>query len=195
MTREKGYLDGGTTGGHLAMTYQKTATQFALTLILLASATTIAMAQVDSAAAEAGASQSASIPTNAEVEQLASKLFNKVMSPYCPGRTIANCPSPGAADLQVTIKDKLQDGESPDEIEEELYATFGDELRAIPRARGFNLLAWILPGLFFGIGLVILTRWLRGLGVEPTPAIAGDASGLNTEDSERLKRELEELEN
>ncbi len=132
------------------------------------------------------------LPTRAEVEQEASKLFNKVMSPFCPGRTIANCPSPQAAELQVAIKDRLTDGESPDAIEEELYATFGDEMRAIPRARGFNLLAWAIPGLFFVLGLVVLARWLRGLGPAPSPASTG-AAQLDPELDERLKQELEAI--
>ena len=132
------------------------------------------------------------LPTRAEVEQEASKLFNKVMSPFCPGRTIANCPSPQAAQLQVAIKDKLSNGESPEAIEEELYATFGDELRAIPRARGFNLLAWGIPGLFFVLGLVILSRWLRGLGPTPSTQSAG-AAQVDRELDERLKKELEAI--
>jgi cytochrome c-type biogenesis protein CcmH len=130
-------------------------------------------------------------PTRIDVEQEASKLFNKVMSPFCPGRTIANCPSPQAAELQVTIKDRLAEGESPAQIEEELYAAFGDEIRAIPRARGFNLLAWGIPILFFGLGLVVLVRWMRGLA--PTAAAASTSSG-DAEMDERLKKELENIE-
>ncbi len=128
-----------------------------------------------------------------QVEQEASELFNKVMSPFCPGRTIANCPSPQAAELQVTIKEKLSEGDSPEQIEAELYATFGDDIRAIPRARGFNLLAWVVPGLFFVLGVFMVGRWLTGL----KPAVAGAnsaaAAGAGSEFDERIQQELAEI--
>jgi len=162
--------------------------------IAIAIAWLAASGSLSIAAAQADTAAQAQTPvsTRAEVEQEASKLFNKVMSPFCPGRTIANCPSPQAAELQVTIKERLQRGESPDSIEEELYATFGDEMRAIPRARGFNLLAWAIPGLFFALGLAVLARWLRGLGPTAAPAGAAPVS-IDAAMDERLEKELEEI--
>jgi cytochrome c-type biogenesis protein CcmH/NrfF len=143
---------------------------------------------VDSAIA-----QQANPVVDPQVEQEASELFNKVMSPFCPGRTIANCPSPQAAELQVSIKEKLSEGESPEQIEAELYATFGDDIRAIPRARGFNLLAWVVPGLFFVLGVFVVGRWLAG----PKPAIAGASSvteaGVETGVDERVQQELAQI--
>ncbi len=131
---------------------------------------------------------------NLRVEQEASKLFNKVMSPFCPGRTIANCPSPQAADLQVTIREKLSRGDSPEQIEAELYATFGDDIRAIPRARGFNLLAWVVPGVFFLLGLLILSRWLPRMR-EAASSSAGPAAAASVEPelAERIQQELSEI--
>lgn len=168
--------------------------QVAATMMgLVACAAVAARAQTPAdTAADSSSGAPAAVPTHAEVEQQAAELFGKVMSPFCPGRTIANCPSPQAADLQIAIKDKLANGESPDEIEAELYTTFGDDIRAIPRARGFNLLAWAVPVLFFGLGVVVLVRWLRGLA-PAAPAVADQGTVTQGELDERLKRELTEL--
>jgi cytochrome c-type biogenesis protein CcmH/NrfF len=126
------------------------------------------------------------------IDTEASKLFNKVMSPFCPGRMIANCPSPQAQELQAAIKDKLRAGESPDAIEQELYATYGDDIRAVPQARGFNLLAWGVPGFFFVVGAVVLARWMRPRW--PSTAPAGRSVPLLAAEVEaRLENELSEI--
>ncbi|KPJ83313.1 MAG: hypothetical protein AMS18_17570 [Gemmatimonas sp. SG8_17] len=147
-----------------------------------------ASAQVDSAITE-----QAGPVVSPQVEQDASELFNKVMSPFCPGRTIANCPSPQAAELQISIREKLSDGDSPEQIEAELYATFGDDIRAIPRARGFNLLAWVVPGLFFVLGVFVVGRWLTGLKPAAASAGPGAATGVEPELDERIQQALAEL--
>lgn len=148
----------------------------------------VVAAQVDSAVA-----QQTSPVVNLQVEQEASKLFNKVMSPFCPGRTIANCPSPQAVELQVSIKEKLSQGESPEQIEAELYATFGDDIRAIPQARGFNLLAWVVPGLFFLVGLFVLSRWLPGWRAARASAGPATVASVEPELDERIRKELSEI--
>ena len=52
----------------------------------------------------------------AAVETEASRIFNSMMSPYCPGLLIANCPSPGAADLKARVKTQLAAGVSPESV-------------------------------------------------------------------------------
>ena len=96
-----------------------------------------------------------------DVDQQASRLFDQVMSPFCPGRTLTNCPSPQADILRDGIKERLRAGATADQIWDELYAAYGDQVRSVPRASGFNLLAWIIPGLFFALGALLLIRWMR----------------------------------
>jgi len=132
--------------------------------------------------------------TDAVVERGAHRLFDEIMSPFCPGRTLATCPSPQAAEMRDEIKDRLRAGATDDDIWESLYAVYGDQVRSVPRASGFNLLAWALPGLFFLVGAAVLIRRMRRLhGVESEPT-GKQTESLDPDLAARLDTELAELE-
>jgi len=123
----------------------------------------------------------------AEVETEAARIFNTTMSPFCPGLLIANCPSPGAAQLKEEVREQLAAGIPSDSVRALLFAVYGEQLMATPPARGFGLLAWLVPGLGLLGGGVAVLWWLRGRGrvpaEAPPPPLAPDAEA-------RLEREL-----
>ncbi len=125
------------------------------------------------------------------VETEASKIFNSTMSPFCPGLLIANCPSPGAALLKDRVREWLVAGISPDSVRAELYAVYGEQLRATPSAGGFGLLAWLVPGLGLLLAGLGLAWWLRRTG--PTSAATSAVPPLDAEAQARLERELTRL--
>ena len=128
----------------------------------------------------------------AEVETEASRIFNSTMSPFCPGLLIANCPSPGAADLKEQIRIQLAAGVSPDSVRAALRATYGSEVDAVPPATGFGLLAWAMPIAVLLGGGIVVAWWLRRRGtVGRSPEVPADA--LNPEAQARIERELAEL--
>ncbi len=131
---------------------------------------------------------------DAVIDTEARKIFDSVLSPYCPGRTISNCPSPQADVLRETIKEKVAAGEPADEIREELYATFGEELRTIPRARGFGLFAWIVPGLVFLAGGWTVVSLIRRTKIDKPGSSESIPAKIDAESDARLKAELAELE-
>jgi cytochrome c-type biogenesis protein CcmH len=141
----------------------------------------------------AGGAQ-AQTPAQQEIDQQASRLYDQVMSPFCPGRTLTNCPSPQADALRDAIKDRIREGATADQIWQELYSVYGDQVRSVPRAAGFNLLAWILPALFFVLGAWLLVRWIRRGGRPGSEAAAPQREGLDSELEARLQREMAELE-
>ncbi len=127
-----------------------------------------------------------------DVDQQASRMFDQVMSPFCPGRTLTNCPSPQADILRDGIKERLRAGATADQIWDELYAAYGDQVRSVPRASGFNLLAWIIPGLFFALGALLLIRWMRPRW-RGTPTAPMPEQQLDPELEARLQSEMAEL--
>jgi cytochrome c-type biogenesis protein CcmH/NrfF len=131
--------------------------------------------------------------TEIAVDREANRLFGEIMSPFCPGRTLATCPSPQAAELQDEIKVQLQAGATADDIWEGLYAVYGDQVRSVPRASGFNLLAWAIPALFFLLGTAVLIRRISRPVGEAASSI-DRADGLDSELKARLDRELAEIE-
>jgi cytochrome c-type biogenesis protein CcmH/NrfF len=94
-------------------------------------------------------------------QAVAWKLSNEIMSPFCPGLTLAACPSGAAARLRSEIAGRLAEGESHSQVLETLVARFGEGIRATPRPRGVALSLWIVPGL---LGGVILWGLFRAAG-------------------------------
>ncbi len=99
-----------------------------------------------------------------EGERWAYALAHELMSPYCPGRALAECPSPEADQLRRWIVERARAGATREQVEEELFQSFGDRMRQAPRAEGVGLVAYAVPILFLGIGALLLFRFLRRAG-------------------------------
>jgi cytochrome c-type biogenesis protein CcmH/NrfF len=89
------------------------------------------------------------------------QLSREVMSPYCPGRALSDCPSPSAAELRQWIVEQEDAGVSRSEVEQELFRVFGDQLLQAPRAEGMGLMAYLIPAAAFTAGAVLVVLFLR----------------------------------
>lgn len=96
-----------------------------------------------------------------ETPQVAREIIDGSMSPYCPGLTLAACPSPSADSLRQAIILRVQRGETRETLMADLEATYGDAIRAAPAPTGFGLVGWSVPAIAFAIGALVLVRWLR----------------------------------
>jgi cytochrome c-type biogenesis protein CcmH len=100
----------------------------------------------------------------AEKDQWAYDLAHDLMSPYCPGRALAECPSPQADQLRLWIIDQARAGATRSEVEAELAANFGDQIRQTPRAEGIGLVAYAVPAAALVAGGAFLAFYLRRNG-------------------------------
>ena len=94
-------------------------------------------------------------------EGWAYKLPHDLMSPFCPGRTIADCSSPQAESLRVWLIVQEASGRSREDVEAELFERYGDVLRPAPRATGFGLAAYVFPVIVFFAGGIVVAVFLR----------------------------------
>ena len=85
-------------------------------------------------------------------------LSSELMSPFCPGRTLASCPSPQAGELIQWIQVQEAAGATKDEVVAMLIDRFGEEIQGAPPAEGITLWAYVFPvaGFLGGGGLVAL---------------------------------------
>lgn len=83
-------------------------------------------------------------------------LSSELMSPFCPGRTLASCPSPQAGELIQWIQVQEAAGATKDEVVAMLIDRFGEEIQGAPPAEGITLWAYVFPvaGFLGGGGLV-----------------------------------------
>ena len=83
------------------------------------------------------------------------------MSPFCPGRSIADCPSPQAQTLRMWLIVQEAAGRSRAEVEAELVARYGESMLGAPRAQGFGLTAYAIPAAVVAVGAGVLAWFLR----------------------------------
>jgi cytochrome c-type biogenesis protein CcmH/NrfF len=116
---------------------------------------------------------------------------DEVMCPVCGTTLELATESPQANREREFIRGLIAEGMTKDEIKDELVAEFGDEVLAIPDDEGFDLAAWIVPGLAIvaaAIAIFVgLRRWRReGPGDDAPPP-----PRLGAEDAKRLDADLE----
>jgi len=101
------------------------------------------------------------------------------------GTLLAESESPQADRERALIRKLIAQGKSKDQIKDALVAEYGPRVLATPSGHGFDLLAWIVPGL--GILIVAMVLALGALRLrarrgdrEPPPDLdPGDAARLS----------------
>lgn len=136
------------------------------------------MAPASPASDPAGASPAATASAttasaNAKAEELANELSHDLMSPYCPGRTIATCPSPQARKLESNILEQALAGKSRVEIESELAKRFPDIRGYVGRPE--IIYGTAVVALLAILGLILAAR--RWVGHSRASATAGTGTG------------------
>ena len=125
-------------------------------------------------------------------EDLANTIAAEIMSPFCPGVTLENCPSDKAVELRARIQSWAEQGWGKDRIMAELEDLYGQSIRAIPPKSGTGLWAWLAPGLAVLAGLaaaaVLARRWTRRGRTD-----SRNAAPVPAETRARLAEELDAL--
>jgi cytochrome c-type biogenesis protein CcmH/NrfF len=129
-------------------------------------------------------------PAAAADDPYALELYNGLMSPYCPGRTLMDCPSGQAAELRDWIATQEQAGRPREAVEQELYEKYGDVILQAPRAEGFGLVAYVLPIVAFVLGGFIVWAFLRRQAARAAPPAPRPRISLDPEIERRIDEEL-----
>jgi len=100
--------------------------------------------------------------------------------------------APVAQDMKAYIARRIEAGWSKDRIINGLVDQFGENVLATPPKKGFDLIAWVVPGLFVALGLasipIITRRWSKRAHAD-APA----APELTPDEARRLDEELRRL--
>jgi cytochrome c-type biogenesis protein CcmH len=113
---------------------------------------------------------------------------DEVMCPIC-GTLLELSDAPQAERQRELIRGLIADGRSKKEIKDALVAEYGPDVLATPGGEGFDLAAWLVPGLAITLAIVALAlamrRWRR-------PSLDGRAPTEKPRpaDSDRLDADL-----
>ncbi len=114
----------------------------------------------------------AAVP-NEELDREAYRVAYDLMSPFCPGRTLADCPSPYAREVRREIRESLATGTPASAVKKRLSETLGDEIQGRPR----RAWGWAMPALVTFGGLVAAVGVIHCLAKPSRAAVESSASG------------------
>ncbi len=103
-----------------------------------------------------------------------------------------------AVPVREDIAKSLSAGQTTEEILDRYVQEYGEKVLSAPTTSGFNILAWWGPYIALGFGcaalLLAFRRWRHIAGDTPLAAsTAAEPKSLNSQDRDRLERELEDL--
>ncbi len=114
------------------------------------------------------AGRAAPVLPDSVVEARTTALAGSLRCPVCQGLSIQDSPSELAQQMRALIKSQVAEGKSDSEVRGYFLSKYGEFILLEPRARGFNLLAYLLPAAILAVGGVIVAlnvrRWTRPSG-------------------------------
>ena len=127
-------------------------------------------------------------PHEASADERVDRITAELRCPVCQGLSVKDSPSDTARQMRDLVVQRVGEGKTDAQIEDEFRAAYGDWILLAPPRRGFSLIVWIFPfvAVVVGLGIValVLRRWTR----RPRPSTA---KPIDADMSERIRREIE----
>jgi cytochrome c-type biogenesis protein CcmH len=129
---------------------------------------------------------------NEKAARMEREIEDSLIAPCCWSQPVSQHYSEVADQIRKEVHEMVAAGKSRDEIIDHYVALYGERILASPRAKGFNVLAYVLPFAALILGawfLIALFRKLQKTAPAPGPAPVPDARY-----SAAVEKELKELE-
>ena len=98
------------------------------------------------------------IITHAQANQDVDKISKNLRCLICQGQSVYDSQSDFALTIKMLIKNKLQEGESEDEIYDYLKTLYGEWIVYDPEFNKKNLLLWVFPLILFIFGGLLIYK-------------------------------------
>jgi cytochrome c-type biogenesis protein CcmH len=128
-------------------------------------------------------------------DEAVTAVASKLRCVVCQNLSVADSPSEMARQMRDLIRERLGQGDTPEQVIAYFEARYGDFVLLTPRfGRGVNALVWLAPFAAVLVGLLavlrVTRRWRRRAADVPE---ATAPESLSAEDRERLRAELGRL--
>lgn len=98
------------------------------------------------------------ITTHVQANQDVDKISKNLRCLICQGQSVYDSQSDFALTIKMLIKNKLQEGESEDEIYDYLKTLYGEWIVYDPEFNKKNLLLWVFPLILFIFGGLLIYK-------------------------------------
>ena len=78
-------------------------------------------------------------------EDRVESIAGTIRCPQCSGQSAANSDAPSARAVRAEIGERLDEGQSADEIRDYFASRYGDDILLNPPASGVGSIVWVLP--------------------------------------------------
>ena len=95
-------------------------------------------------------------PQHASLDDRTQALARQLRCPVCQGESVADSPSGIAQTMRLTIRKRLAQGQSPEQIRGYFVSRYGSWILLAPPASGVGNLAWLAPPLLLLGGIALL---------------------------------------
>src|SRR3972149_1174086 len=100
-----------------------------------------------------------SVPERTQsLDEKAQDIYRSLMCPLCPGQTIDQSQSELSAQMRAVVREKLEQGETKEEILQFFVQRYGEGVQAAAVKSGFSLVAWVAPIAGLVVGGIV--RWI-----------------------------------
>ena len=112
-------------------------------------------------AAPAYAVQPDEILQDPALEARARELSRELRCMVCQNQSIDDSDAPLARDLRILVRERLQAGDTDQQVIDFLVARYGEFVLLKPRFTGRTALLWLLPFILLGIGIAVVVAGAR----------------------------------
>ena len=133
------------------------------------------------------------VPPQRTLDQQVYDVGLQLKCPVCQGESVADSSAAIAQQMRQVIRQRLQEGQSEQQVLQYFEARYGKQILLAPPRQGFDWLAWLVPVamLLLGLGLLgLLARDWRAL--ERQPRARKLEVRLDDPELERYRTQLEQ---
>ncbi|HEX5118467.1 MAG TPA: cytochrome c-type biogenesis protein [Pseudonocardiaceae bacterium] len=106
-------------------------------------------------------------PPPATIAQEAHQIAATLRCPICEDLSVADSPAPLAGQMRQQITQQLKAGKTADQIRANFVASYGDTVLLSPPHQGIGQIAYVLPFVVVGAGVLAGVLLLRGKRRQP----------------------------
>ena len=126
-------------------------------------------------------------------QPLQRSLEYEIMAPCCYGGPVGDHDSEAAIQVKAQISQLIGEGKTREEILDMYVAIYGEQILAQPRARGFNLLAYIMPPTFLLVGGLLLIYFINQIKSPAAQRVPVTRQSYGDEFFQRIEKEMQDL--
>ena len=111
----------------------------------------------------------AGVRGDSALEARTTAVASTLRCPVCQGESIQESPSTLAQQMRAVVRDKLRNGESPEQVKAYFVARYGEWILLEPKMTGLNVILYVLPVVLILGGLVLIVILVRRWTKTPEP--------------------------